>query len=92
MITANHLLNTAKNQVVAEHQVASTTEPQEQSQNTSTEISLGASLLTMIEGRFLTREQMIEHINNVIANAHQEGLDAGYDQALFDMGTQQIAG
>lgn len=52
----------------------------------------GETLMTMIEKKMLTREQIIEQINNIISSSHQTGLEQGYDQALFDMGTQQICG
>ncbi|MEG1036680.1 MAG: hypothetical protein RSN61_21340 [Chryseobacterium sp.] len=56
----------------------------------TTKTNNGDTLMTLIRSRILTDEQLVEHINSILATAHQQGLEIGYDQALFDVGTEQI--
>lgn len=69
--------------------------PTTKEQNMTTkniQVTPAETLMTLLETSLLNREQKIAQINKVLQEFHQKGLDDGYDQALFDMGSQQIAG
>lgn len=55
-----------------------------------TQATPGETFMTLLKMGIFSEEQLIEQINNNMKNAYQNGLDIGYDQALFDVASEQI--